>query len=500
MSKRLTSLAALPALPAHVIRPAYDPGKHAPGIVHLGISAFHRAHQCVYTDDALAAAGGDWRSIAINLRSNATAKALTEQNGLFSVITRGGSDGNAVTARVIASLAQAMSLPARRKESLAALLAPTTRIVSITVTEKGYGMDRSSGGMDRRHPAIARDLQHADTPQGLAGLLVWAIGRRHQRGIPPFTLLCCDNLPDNGAMLRQLLLDFARHSAPRLETHIATQIAFPATMVDRITPAPGPATLAAAQTMTAHQDLAAVETEPFRQWVIEEDFPNGRPQWEAGGAIFTDNVRPYETMKLRMLNGTHSMLAWAGFLAGHNHVRDAMQDAPLAALARRHLQAAAETLHTVAGVNFTTYAENLLQRFANPHLAHETKQIAADSTEKLPQRIIAPALDAWRTNQPLAPFAFATAAWMRYTLERDDNGDPHDMNDPHAETLRTTLRGATTATDIATRLLKLSWLFPPALAQQPAWRQATIQRLETMLTAGMRTAITHETTTPTPHP
>ena len=369
--------------------------------MHIGLGAFHKAHQAVYTDDALAASGGDWRITGVSLRSTTPAEELAPQDGLYTVIERSAEGTNA---RVIGAMAAAYGLRSDRQAVLEALVAPATRIVSITVTEKGYGIDRATGGIDRAHPAIAADLADPDNPQGLAGLLVWALGQRRAAGVPPFTVLSCDNLPENGPLMRGLLVDFARHAAPDLVDFIAGEVAFPATMVDRITPARGAGTLSLAKDLIGHRDEAAIECEAFRQWVIEDHFPTGRPNWEAGGAIFVNDVKPYEDMKLRMLNGSHSMLAYSGFLAGHEYVRDVMADPALSTLVRRHLGAAAATIDPLPGVDFADYARELEDRFRNPHLGHQTYQIAMDGTEKMPQRIFAPAVDALERELPLEPF------------------------------------------------------------------------------------------------
>jgi fructuronate reductase len=487
MTERLTSLERLPE---GVVRPTYRPADFATGIVHLGIGAFHKAHQAVYTDDALAATGGDWRIIGVSLRSSEPSRELTPQNGLYTVIER---SAHGSTARVIGAIARALSLPTDRQTVLHALCAPTTRIVTLTVTEKGYGIDRATSGIDTTHPAIAADLAGLAAPQGVAGLLVWALGRRRASGKPPFTVLSCDNLPENGRMVRGLLVDFARHGAPNLADHIANHVAFPSTMVDRITPARSPDTLATAARMTGHHDAAAVETEAFRQWVIEDSFSTGRPDWEAGGALFVKDVHPYEEMKLRMLNGSHSMLAYCGFLAGHRYVRDVMGDAKLVALVERHLTAAGQTLSPLPGVDFRKYAQDLLARYANPYLAHETYQIAMDGTEKLPQRILSPAVDALRNRQPLDAFAFATAAWMRYALGRTDSGENYDLRDPREPALRKHLSDATNPALMVQTLQGLPGLFPRELAEHPDWTPAVIQRFTLMLQHGMRAAIDRET-------
>lgn len=482
MIPRLTGFEGLPAA---VRRPGFRPGSHGAGIVHIGLGAFHKAHQAVYTDDALAAFGGDWRIIGVSLRSEEPARQLTAQNGLFTVIDRSESGSEA---RVIGSIAQALCLATDRQAVLDALVAPATRIVSITVTEKGYGIDRATGGIDTSHPAIDADLAAPNAPQGLSGLLVWALGQRRKAGVPPFTVLSCDNLPDNGQLTRDLLAGFARHAAPDLVEHITHDVAFPTTMVDRITPSQSEDTHALAAEMTGFADNAAIETEAFRQWVIEDHFPTGRPAWEAGGAIFVKSVRPYETMKLRMLNGSHSMLAYAGFLAGRKYVRDVMADEALAKLVRRHFSAAAATLRPLPGVDFARYAEDLDARFRNPHLAHETYQIAMDGTEKMPQRIFAPAVHALEKGQSASAFSFALAAWLRYTRGHTDTGETYALRDPRAEELHGP-GPSESARATVDRVMALPRLWPVRLQDNQRWKEAVVGHLHDMLDLGMQAAI-----------
>ncbi len=486
MTNRLTASAALPE---GVSRPSYDPPAHGEGIVHIGLGAFHKAHEAVYTDDALAAEGGDWRIVGVSLRSAASAEELLHQDGLYTVIERSVAGSRA---RVVGSISRALCLTTDRPAVLEALCAPSTRIVSITVTEKGYGLDRTTGGIDRSHPAIAADLAHPSDPQGLAGLLVWSLAERRRSGTAPFTVLCCDNLPENGHLVRSLLIDMARESAPDLVDHISDDVAFPSTMVDRITPARTPDTLALAKTMTGHDDHAPVESEAFRQWVIEDHFPAGRPAWEAGGALFVKDVRPFEEMKLRMLNGSHSMLAYTGFLAGHKYVRDVMADPALSRLVARHLPAAAATLDPLPEVDLASYAHDLAARFANPHLGHETYQIAMDGSEKMRQRIFAPAIDALDKGQPPDAFAFATAAWMRYTIGRSDQGEEYDLRDPLSEKLAPPPHSPETAATVYDRIAGLQGLFPAPLRASTLWRTAVVDRLERMLSEGMQSAIRSE--------
>ncbi|MFA5665136.1 mannitol dehydrogenase family protein [Castellaniella sp.] len=467
--------------------PAYRPGEHGVGIVHLGPGAFHRAHQAVYTDTALAACGGDWRVTGVSLRSRDVARALNPQDGLYTVLERGP---RASAARVIGSVAGVLALADQPEQVRQALVAPGTRIVSLTVTEKAYGIQRASGHIIESHPAVVHDLQHPEAPTGVLGLLLWALRERKRRASAPFTVLCCDNLPENGRLLRAGVLDMARHLAPQCQAWIIEQVAFPGTMVDRITPASTAATLDDARKATGCIDLAAVETEPFSMWVIEDHFPQGRPAWEQAGAQLTHDVTPYEQMKLRMLNGAHSLLAYTGHVAGHALVRDAMADPVFEAAVRRHLQAAASSLSCPPAMDLGAYAQALMARFSNPAIAHQTAQIAMDGTEKMPQRILIPAAEVLARSGDLRPFALATAAWMRYCLGRTDAGGFYSLQDPRAEEIIRCLQGqAARASHIVAALQGLPGLFPASLCQTPQWKALVAGYLDRMLAAGVRSTL-----------
>ncbi|MDT8853749.1 mannitol dehydrogenase family protein [Paracoccaceae bacterium Fryx2] len=484
----MTRLSSLEAITGPAVRPGYDPAAHGRGIVHLGIGTFHRAHQAAITDAALAAAGGDWRITGVSLRSTDVAEAMNPQNGLYTLIER-GAEGT--SARVIAAIRDVIA--ADPAATLAAMADPSVRIVTLTVTEKGYGIDRATRVPDQSHPAVAADLAAPEAPGGVLGLIVAALRLRRAAGVAPFTVLSCDNLPENGALLRDGVRGFARLVDPALADWIAAEVAFPSSMVDRITPAATAETLAEAERQTGCTDLAAVETEPYCQWVIEDHFPQGRPAWEAGGAIFVTDVAPYERLKLTMLNGSHSMLAYAGFLSGHRHVRDVMADPVLPILVARHLRAAAAVMPPLAGIDPAAYADALEQRFRNPAIAHETYQIAMDGTQKLPQRIFQPASAALRQGLSLQPFAFATAAWMRYTLGETDDGQTHALRDPREDEIRMALAPVPRdAGKIVDALSGLPGLIPDDLRDAAAWRVAVVASLDRMLVLGVAAALLQE--------
>ncbi|SFX32535.1 fructuronate reductase [Paracoccus pantotrophus] len=479
MSPRLASLANLPP---GVARPRYDRAAHGMGILHLGLGAFHRAHQAVHTDDALAAEGGDWRILGANLRSHEIPDALNGQDGLFTVLERSESD----RARVIGAHGPAIGGDAAA--ILRAACDPAIRILSLTVSEKAYGIDRAAMDADPAHPAVAADLAQPQAPQGVLGIILAALAARREAGAAPFAVLSCDNLPDNGALLRAGVLGLARRRDPDLAGWIADHVAFPATMVDRITPATTARTLADVEALTGHRDLAAVETEPFSQWVIEDHFPHGRPAWEAGGALFVRDVRPHEAMKLRMLNGSHSLIAYAGQMLDLPHVRDAMADPPLAALVRRHMQAAGATLPQGAGLDLEAYAAALLARFANPAIAHQTRQIAMDGTEKLPQRWFAPAAELLRAGGDARPFAFAIAVWLAWLAGQEQAPD-----DPRGAALLDLARKAGGDDEaLAHSVLGLPGLAPPSLVGDAAFTRSVRQALTHIRRDGLRAAMATE--------
>ncbi len=475
-------------LPGQVNRSRYTPSDHKTGIVHLGLGAFHKSHQAFYTDAALQESGGDWRIIAASMRNTQLPAQVNAQNGLYTLVVR---KKHGADARVIASIDHALSANDGTGNLLNALCASGTRIVTVTVTEKGYGFDRGQGGIDRSNATVAHDLSFPHSPTGVLGLIVCSLQIRRQSGIAPFTVLCCDNLPDNGRYVAQAVIEYARLQSPELARWISDNVSFPATMVDRITPAQSPQTLATAESITGCRDLLAIETEPFHQWVIEDTFVNGRPEWEAAGALFTDNVAPFEEMKLRMLNGAHSMLAYGGFLADKKYVRDVMRDASLAALVSRHLQAASSTLVSISGINFDDYAQHLLERFSNPEIAHETAQIAGDGSQKMPQRIFQPALAAINRNAPVRPFAFATALWIHYCTGVSPNGVSYKINDPLASTL-----GKAASNDNPLHCVKefsqIPGLIPVELAANAQWNQMLVSQLASLRECGIRAFLDKE--------
>ena len=348
---------------------------------------------------------------------------------------------------------------------LEAMADPGVRIVSLTVTEKGYCYNPATGVLTVDHPDIAHDLQQ-EMPRSAPGFLVRALARRRAAGMPPFTVLSCDNLPENGALVRQIVLDFAHLIDPSLAQWLGENGQFPATMVDRITPATTPADIARVTAVTGLYDSAPVLHEPFRQWVIEDNFVNGlQPDFAAVGVRMVDDVTSFEQMKLRMLNGSHSALAYLGYLAGHETISDTVADPAFAAYVRQLWAEILPVVRAPQGFDLQVYAQALMERYANPKIRHRTWQIAMDGSQKLPQRLLGSLEANISAGKPVPGLSLAVAAWMYYVGGIDQTGQPIDVKDPMAEKLRAISDASTTPADKVAALLSLSEIFPIELAE-----------------------------------
>jgi len=483
--KRL-SPAALDALPPDVIRPAYDRAAAGIGVVHLGIGAFHRAHQAVYFDRVLAAQGGDWAICGVSLRRPDVADDMNPQDGLYTVLSRDAAEDRF---DVIGSVRQVLFAPDDPARILDIMADPATRIVSLTVTEKGYCHDPATGHLRVDHPDIVHDLGRPQAPRSAPGFLVAGLSRRRTAGLPPFTVLCCDNLPTNGRVAGGIVKALAREQDPALADWIEDNVPFPCTMVDRIVPAATNDDRALVREALGLEDRAAVVTEPFMQWVVEDNFAQGRPDLAAVGVELVDDVVPYEVMKIRLLNGSHSTLAYLGYLAGYPYIREAMQDPAFVRLLRLLMdRTVTPTLEVPRGYDVAVYKETLLQRFANPTLAHTTYQIAMDGSQKLPQRFLETLAVCLERGIDFAPLALA--GWMRYAAGVDEAGDPIAVQDPMADRLRAIgadARGDPAA--MARAYLGIGEIFPPAIAASDRVAQEVAAHLGSLLRVGARETV-----------
>ena len=436
----------LAALPADVARPQYERAALRPGIVHLGVGAFQRAHLAVVNEAALHASGDlRWGVVGVSLRRPDTCAALAPQAGLYTLATRdAGPDGAPrETLQVIGNLLELLVAPDDPGAVLERIADPHTRIVSLTVTEKGYHHVPATGALRADDPDIAHDLAHPAAPRTALGFIVHALQRRRERGLAALTLLSCDNLPANGDTLRGLVLGFALQVDPALHDWIATACTFPNAMVDRIVPRTSEADRARVAARLGLEDAWPVVGEPFLDWAVEDRFANGRPAWDRGGARFVDRAAPFEKLKLRMVNGSHSALAYLGAVAGWHTVDRALAVPAL----QRYLDTLmrdeiAPTLPALPGLDLADYRARLLQRFANPALQHRTQQIAMDGSQKLPQRLLATVRERLAVYATVDRLGLAVAGWMHYLRGIDETGAGYPIHDPLADALAAQLARA----------------------------------------------------------
>ncbi|MGX4802628.1 mannitol dehydrogenase family protein [Bradyrhizobium guangdongense] len=473
-------------MPSPIRRPAYERSRITSGIVHLGLGAFHRAHQAVVIDDCLAAGSSSWGIVGASLRSPDTRDALAPQDHLYTVAVR-AAEGT--EHRIIGSLLD--SVVAREKPAalVERMADPAIRIVSLTVTEKGYCHTPQTGDLDERHSDVVHDLNDFEAPRSAPGFIVAALAQRRALGIPPFTVLCCDNLAANGHTVQRIVTQFAALRSKDLGKWIADTVAFPCTMVDRIVPETTSADRDAVAAALGMRDAWPVMTEPFTQWVVEDRFCAGRPDLAAAGVELVTDVKPFELMKLRLLNASHSALAYLGYLAGYETIADTMQDPHFARLAARVMEDAAVTLAMPAGTDLAAYRASLLERFANPALHHRTWQIAMDGSQKLPQRLLGAMQDRLARNLPIATHALAVAGWMRYVSAIDERGRAIDVRDPLAAELASLAREAgPVAERLAPALLGVAKVFGP-LGAEPRLREAVTAALGRLYKEGARRAV-----------
>jgi fructuronate reductase len=488
MAHRLSSATLGEARPG-TTRFNYDRSRLKPRIVHLGLGAFFRAHGAVYTDDALADGQGDWGVVGASLRRPDQRNRLVPQDCLYTTVET-GPDWE--TARIVGCLLDVMVGPESPESLVARLAAPETAIVTLTITEKGYCHDPASGRLNENHPEIRRDLEHPEAPQSAVGLLIEALARRRAGGRPPFTVATCDNLPGNGALLRRLACDFAALRDGGLAAWIESAVPFPSSMVDRIVPAEAGGDIERVERLTGLRDEAPVLHEPFRQWVLEDNFISGiRPRWERAGAQFVADVAPFEAAKLRMLNGSHSALAYLGYLAGCETIAEAVASEPFVRFVKRFWRnEVIPTLPAPPGMDLSRYADQLLDRYKNPAIRHRTWQIAMDGSQKLPQRLLSTVREDLRQSRPFPCLALAIAAWIRYVGGVDEAGRAIDVRDPLATLLRERLERAGSAqAERVHAILSMESIFGADMSANPAFALAVTRAYSTLMSDGARKAV-----------
>ncbi len=472
-----------------VIRPNYDRTALKSRIVHLGFGAFHRAHQALFTSEMLEKNGSDWGICEINLfGGEELIKQLREQDHLYTVAEKGA---DATTVKMIGSVTESLHpVLDGQRAVLEKMAEEQVAIVSMTITEKGYCADPATGRLDKNNSLIKADLANPSEPKSAIGYIVEALRIRRELNIKPFTVMSCDNVQENGHVARAAVLDFAMLVDKELAGWIEANVTFPCTMVDRIVPAATAETLAEITTLVGVEDPCGIACEPFRQWVIEDNFVNGRPEWNIVGAEFVTDVVPFEEMKLRMLNGSHSFLAYLGYLGGYAHISDTMTNESYRKAAfDMMMKAQAPTLNMPEGTDLEGYANLLINRFTNPSLKHQTWQIAMDGSQKIPQRMggsLRFHLDAGSDYKWLA---MGIAGWMTYVSGSDEKANPIDVRDPMVDLFKEIYQQHGINASVVKALLGIEAIFGTDLIKNEELVTAVTDAYQLIITDGARAAV-----------
>ncbi len=438
MNKPATPLTAAKLKDLHpsVKIPAYDRRPRKNLIVHVGVGGFHRAHQASYLDDLLRmsdATGWSLCGVALLPRDERIFRAMRQQDCLYTVVRRSRAEDSA---QVIGSIMEILYAPENPEAVIERMASPECRIVSLTITEGGYYFNQGTGRFDDHHPDIVHDLSDHAHPVGVFGYLAEALLRRKSRGIKPFTLQSCDNLQSNGDVLKTMFLEFSRLRDPALAAWLSEQGAFPNSMVDGIVPATTDALKDLVRERWGIDDAWPVVTETWRQWVIEDRFCDGRPEWEKAGAQMTHDVLPYEKMKLRLLNAGHQALGYIGVLCGHSFVHETMEDERIRALVRAMMDLdVTPILSTVPGMDLDAYKDSLIERFGNPAIGDQLARIVQEGSARIPKFVLPSIVDQLSRGGSISRLSFTVAAWFRYLTGLDDKGAPLPMSEPMIETL-----------------------------------------------------------------
>jgi mannitol 2-dehydrogenase len=419
----------LTTLPSSVAVPGYDRSALVPAVVHIGVGGFHRAHQATYFDDlAQRGISTDWGIVGVGLHRPEMGEVLSEQDNLYTVVVR-GAEGDDV--RVVGSLVEYLFAPRDPQAVLARLADPRTRLVTLSITGSAYPL----AGVDPDSEEVRVDVEHPEAPATAFGYLVEGLNRRRRAGLPAFTVLSCDNVQNNGVATRSAVLGTARLRDPELADWIEAEASFPGSMVDRITPETSPERRQDIVDVHRVGDRWPVITESFRQWIVEDDFCQGRPPLEQVGVQFAVDVHPYEVMKTRMLNGAHSGMGHLARLAGFDTTARAMANPVVRHFVEGYLLEVSALLPEVPGIDLADYRQTLLERFSNPQISDQLARLCRRSSTKVPSYVLPSVRLAIERDQPRGHLILAVAAWLRYLRGTDHAGGPIEIDDANAERL-----------------------------------------------------------------
>lgn len=468
--------------------PAYERSNLGHGIVHIGVGGFHRAHEAVYTHQLLQAGGSsDWSICGVGLREGDRAmhQVLSDQDHLYTLIELGADRTN--TLSVIGSITGFMFAPDEQDAVIEKMASSEVKIVSLTITEGGYNVDDNTGRFNENHPDVLHDLENPQQPRTVFGYLTEALCRRRERNLPPFTVLSCDNLPENGQVARGALLSFARLRDADLAGWIGEKVSFPSSMVDRITPGTHDKHRQWLKDNYDLEDGWPVICEPFYQWVLEDDFCKGRPEWEAVGVQFTDDVAPYERMKIRLLNASHSAMAYLGYLSGYRYTHEVMADDRFSRFIRSFMdEDVTPILGEISGIDVPAYKQTLIERFSNPQMGDELARLCMDGSSKIPKFLVPTVQTLVNEGRPLSRVAMIIASWALYLRGKDEQGQPHEINDPMAPRLQAAVEDRANLTP---EFLGMADLFGTTLASSSDFEEAFDRALDKLETKGVFAAL-----------
>ena len=428
---------ALASFDASLPTPTYDRKRVRTGIVHIGVGGFHRAHEAAYLDQLMNEGKAvDWGISGVGLlpQDRRMHDVMTAQDCLYTLVVK-HPDGS-LQPRVVGSIIQYLFAPDDPEAVLELMADPGTRIVSLTITEGGYLVHPVTGEFDADDPGIQRDLQAGSIPSTAFGFITEALSRRRARGVPPFTVVSCDNIPGNGEVAHKMIGAFARLKNPELADWLDSEVSFPNSMVDRITPVTTEADRALLAEQFGVEDAWPVVCEPFTQWALEDNFSNGRPPFEDAGVQMVREVEPYELMKLRLLNASHQALCYLGYLAGYRYAHEVCQDPLFTKFLLGYMDhEATPTLAPVPGVDLEQYKHQLIERFANPEIRDTLARLCAESSDRIPKWLLPVIREQLATDGEIGRSALVVAAWARYAEGQDEQGQPIEVVDKLREQL-----------------------------------------------------------------
>jgi len=458
-------------------------------IVHIGFGAFHRAHQGLYTSEMLEKTDSDWGICEVSLFSgDALITDLRLQNHLYTVAEKGEQE---TVVKVVGAVKESLHPKLDGTRAVIEKMAePQVAIVSMTMTEKGYCAHPTTGTLDEHHPMVVSDLKNPTQPRSAVGYIVQALKLRRERQLAAFTVMSCDNVQENGRMAKSVIVGFAKLLDASLSQWIEDNVTFPCTMVDRIVPAVTQETLDEVAHLIGVEDPCAVACEPFRQWVIEDNFVAGRPDWDVIGAEFVTDVVPYEEMKLRMLNGSHSFLAYLGYLGGYTYIADTMKDIHYRQAAFDMMfKAQAPSLSMPDSTDLYAYTVSLIDRFSNPSLKHQTAQIAMDGSQKIPQRMAKSILFHLENGSDFKWLALGIAGWMRFVSGVDEQGQTIAVHDPMADVLKNITDEHQQSVAVVPILLAIESIFDPLVGRNSKVIEAVKSAYQSLLDKGAKASV-----------